>query len=62
MLSATLPVAGAASAATRPRDGEQPDDRARDALDCGAGVDTGYFFPGQDVVRANCEIRNPPEA
>lgn len=46
----------------RASDGEQPNDRARDVLDCGAGVDTVYFIPGQDVARANCEVRNPPEA
>ena len=38
---------------------ERPNDRARDVLDCGAGTDTAYFIPGQDVVR-NCEILNPP--
>ena len=45
----------------RATDGEQADDRARDVLDCGAGVDTVYFVPGQDVARENCEIRNPPD-
>ena len=45
----------------RTTDGEQADDRARDVLDCGAGVDTVYFVPGQDVARENCEIRNPPD-
>ena len=39
---------------------ERPNDGVRDVLDCGDGVDTAYFTPGQDVVRDNCEILNPP--
>ena len=39
---------------------EQPNDGARDVLECGEGVDTAYFTPGQDVVR-DCEILNPEE-
>ncbi len=46
----------------RASDGEQPNDGARDVLDCGAGVDTARFIPGQDVVRDNCEMLNPPDA
>lgn len=34
-------------------------DGARDVLDCGPGTDTVLFVPGQDIVRDNCEIRNP---
>lgn len=40
---------------------EQPNDGARDVLDCGDGTDTAYFTPGQDVVHEDCEILNPPE-
>ena len=41
-------------------DPERPNDGVKDVLDCGPGVDTVYFTPGQDVVRDNCEIENPP--
>ena len=38
---------------------EQTDDGVRDILDCGGGLDTVYFVPGQDQVADNCEIKNP---
>ena len=40
---------------------DRPNDGVRDVLDCGDGVDTAYFTPGQDVVRDDCEFLNPPE-
>ena len=39
----------------------QPDDGARDVLDCGQGTDMVYFTPGVDEVSDDCEIENPPE-
>ena len=38
-----------------------PDDGARDVLDCGRGTDMVYFTPGVDEVSDDCEIPNPPE-
>lgn len=38
----------------------QPNDGARDVLDCGNGADTAYYVEGQDVAGEDCEIVNPP--
>lgn len=39
---------------------DRTNDGVRDVLDCGDGVDTVYYIPGQDVIR-DCEIENPSE-
>ena len=39
---------------------ELANDRDRDDINCGPGVDTVYYIPGQDTIE-NCEVINPPQ-